>query len=239
MKWLYQKLIRPVLFQTQAEQAHEFTLRLLTTPAKSSTLSGLLQSFCGSPQLETSIRHIIFPNPVGLAAGMDKNAIALPVWEKLGFGFCEIGGITGDEQPGNPKPRMFRSPIDQAIINRMGFNNDGLEKVATRLADWKASGQWPSSPIAINLGKSKMTPLEEAPDEYAQLLKSLWAYGDFFVVNVSSPNTPDLRKLQQADALKQILQTLNKTQVSLEKIHAKLPNRPIFLKIDPDQHVKG
>jgi dihydroorotate dehydrogenase len=143
MKWLYQTLIRPVLFQMEAEQAHERALNLLTTAGKSPSLSFLLQSFCGSPLLPTTIKHLSFPNPLGLAAGMDKNAIALPVWDHLGFGFCEIGGITGQEQPGNAKPRMFRSPTDQAIINRMGFNNDGLEKVANRLAGWRASGQWP------------------------------------------------------------------------------------------------
>ena len=239
MKWLYQNLIRPVLFQLPAEQAHEHALSMLISTTKSQSLSSLLQSYCGTPLLETYIGPIRFPNPLGLAAGMDKNATALPVWENLGFGFCEIGGITGNEQPGNPKPRMFRAPTDQAIINRMGFNNDGLHKVATRLADWKTSGRWPSSPVAINLGKSKTTPLEEAPREYARLLESLWAYGDFFVVNVSSPNTPDLRKLQQSDALKEVLHVLNQTQVSLQKTHADLPYRPIFLKIDPDMPQKN
>jgi dihydroorotate dehydrogenase len=234
MKWLYKNLMRSVLFQWQAEQAHEYVMKLLTIAGKSPTLSSLIHSFCECPYLKTSVKHIHFPNPLGLAAGMDKNAIALPVWEKLGFGFCELGGITCHEQPGNPKPRMFRSPSDQAIVNRMGFNNDGLEKVVNRLSDWESSGHWPSSPVAINLGKSKVTPLDEAPNEYAQLLESLWKYGDFFVVNVSSPNTPDLRKLQQTDALKEVLQALTQKQISLHKTHADLPKRPIFLKIDPD-----
>ncbi len=165
---------------------------------------------------------------------MDKNAVALPAWENLGFGFCEIGGITRHAQPGNPRPRMFRDPETQAIINRMGFNNDGLNAVVDRLIEWKTRNQWPSAPVAVNLGKSKITPLEEAPSEYAQLLKAFWPYGDFFIVNVSSPNTPDLRKLQQTEALRQVLQALDQAQTELETTHSDLPKRPIFLKIDPD-----
>lgn len=234
MRWLYKKLVRPVLFQTLAEQAHNHSLKLLSDAAKSDALMNMMESFAGSPPLKTNLQHIHFPNPLGLAAGMDKNGIALPVWEKLGFGFCEIGGITGHQQPGNPKPRMFRAPSDLAIINRMGFNNEGLEKTIKKLAHWKTKGQWPYSPVAINLGKSKITPLDEAPEEYLQLLAALWPYGDFFVVNVSSPNTPDLRKLQQSEALREILQALQQGQNSLQKEHPKLPKRPIFLKIDPD-----
>ena len=234
MRWLYKKLVRPVLFQNPAEQAHNHSLNLLSAATKSGALMNMLESFASSPPLKTNLRQIHFPNPLGLAAGMDKNGIALPVWEKLGFGFCEIGGITGHPQPGNPKPRMFRVPSDLAIINRMGFNNEGVEKIIKKMSQWKTSGQWPTSPVAINLGKSKITPLDEATEEYSQLLEALWPYGDFFVVNVSSPNTPDLRKLQQTEALREILQSLQHRQNSLQKEHPKLPKRPIFLKIDPD-----
>ena len=234
MRWLYKKLVRPVLFQNPAEQAHNHSLNLLSAATKSGALMNMLESFASSPPLKTNLRQIHFPNPLGLAAGMDKNGIALPVWEKLGFGFCEIGGITGHPQPGNPKPRMFRVPSDLAIINRMGFNNEGVEKIIKKMSHWKTSGQWPTSPVAINLGKSKITPLDEATEEYSQLLEALWPYGDFFVVNVSSPNTPDLRKLQQTEALREILQSLQHRQNSLQKEHPKLPKRPIFLKIDPD-----
>lgn len=234
MRWLYKKLVRPVLFQNPAEQAHNHSLNLLSAAAKSGALMNMLESFASSPPLKTNLRQIHFPNPLGLAAGMDKNGIALPVWEKLGFGFCEIGGITGHPQPGNPKPRMFRVPSDLAIINRMGFNNEGVEKIIKKMSHWKTSGQWPTSPVAINLGKSKITPLDEATEEYSQLLEALWPYGDFFVVNVSSPNTPDLRKLQQTEALREILRSLQHRQNSLQKEHPKLPKRPIFLKIDPD-----
>jgi dihydroorotate dehydrogenase len=165
---------------------------------------------------------------------MDKNAVALPIWESLGFGFCEIGGITRHAQPGNPKPRMFRAPQTEALINRMGFNNDGLDSVARRLADWKSADAWPKAPVAINLGKSKITPLEKAPQEYGMLLQRLWTYGDLFVVNVSSPNTPDLRKLQQADALKTIIKALESVRTACVNEFPNQPSRPIFLKVDPD-----
>ena len=165
---------------------------------------------------------------------MDKNAVALPIWESLGFGFCEIGGITRHAQPGNPKPRMFRAPQTEALINRMGFNNDGLESVTQRLAEWKSQQTWPKAPVAINLGKSKKTPLEEAPEEYGMLLETLWPYGDLFVINVSSPNTPDLRKLQHVDALKTIINTLESVRSTCLKQLPQLPTRPIFLKLDPD-----
>lgn len=234
MNFIYRHLIRPVLFQMQAEQAHEKAIHLLRVVLRYKSLSDFISHLFSSPLLPTTIENLHFSNPLGLAAGMDKNAVALPVWQKLGFGFCEIGGITGQEQPGNPKPRMFRAPKDQSIINRMGFNNDGLEKVLETLKDWKTCNQWPSSPVAINLGKSKTTPLDEAPQEYAQLLESLWAYGDFFVVNVSSPNTPDLRKLQHIDALKKVFQALNHSITKLEDAYPNTPRRPIFLKIDPD-----
>lgn len=234
MTWFYQHLIRPILFQMQAEQAHEQALQLLQVASGSPTLMALASDFCASPKLPTQVCDIQFPNPLGLAAGMDKNAVALPFWECLGFGFCEIGGITRHAQPGNPKPRMFRAPQTQALINRMGFNNDGLDSVAQRLAGWKSGNAWPKAPVAINLGKSKITPLEEAPQEYGMLLQRLWAYGDLFVVNVSSPNTPDLRKLQHVDALSGIINELESVRANCRKETPTLPNRPIFLKVDPD-----
>lgn len=234
MIWLYQHLIRPILFQMQAEQAHEQALNMLQIASRSSVLKSLVSDFCNAPKLTTRVCDLHFPNPLGLAAGMDKNAIALPVWESLGFGFCEIGGITRHAQPGNPKPRMFRAPQTEALINRMGFNNDGLESVTQRLADWKSQDAWPKAPVAINLGKSKITALEEAPEEYGMLLQTLWPYGDLFVVNVSSPNTPDLRKLQHVDALKTIINTLESVRSACLKQSPQLPTRPIFLKLDPD-----
>lgn len=231
---LYQKLIRPILFQMQPEQAHEQAMHVLKFASNSSILKSLVSDFCQPQKLSIELAGIHFPNPVGLAAGMDKNAVALPIWESLGFGFCEIGGITRHAQPGNPKPRMFRAPQTEALINRMGFNNDGLDSVARRLADWKSADAWPKAPVAINLGKSKITPLEEAPEEYGMLLQRLWTYGDLFVVNVSSPNTPDLRKLQQADALKTIIKALESVRTACVNEFPNQPSRPIFLKVDPD-----
>jgi dihydroorotate dehydrogenase len=168
---------------------------------------------------------------VGVAAGMDKAAVAVPAWEAMGFGFVELGGVTWRPQPGNPSPRMFRAPADEALVNRMGFNNAGAEAVAKRLAEWKARGLWPKSPVGINLGKSKITPNDQASEDYRQSLSALWAYGDFFVVNVSSPNTPNLRELQDREALDQVLamaQSENRKQAGAGA------TKPVLVKIAPD-----
>lgn len=143
---------------------------------------------------------------------MDKFAAAVPVWEKLGFGFCELGGVTREGQPGNPAPRMFRILSEGAIVNRMGFNNPGAEAFAQKLADWKRQGRWPKHPVGINLGKSKVTPLEKAAEDYAGSFRLLREYGDFFVVNVSSPNTPGLRQLQDKAALDEILAAMQEVR---------------------------
>src|SRR5262249_16267475 len=151
-----------------------------------------LDSFLGSPPLGSEVFGLRFPNPVGLAAGMDKAAVALPTWEALGFGFTELGAVTWLPQPGNPQPRVFRPAPDEAIVNRMGFNNPGAEAVAQTLAEWRRSGRWPNHPVGMNLGKSKVTPLGEAASDYANSFRVLLPHLDFFVVNVSSPNTPNL-----------------------------------------------
>src|SRR5271170_6608197 len=144
-------------------------------------------AFCGAPALPVKLFGLHFPNPVGLAAGMDKWGRAVPAWQALGFGFSELGGVTWHAQPGNPAPRMFRAVADGAIVNRMGFNNSGAEAVAQKLMKWKNSGRWPNHPVGINLGKSKITPLEDATDDYANSFRVLRSLADFFVVNVSSP----------------------------------------------------
>ena len=166
-----------------------------------------------------------FPNAVGLAAGMDKNGTALAAWPLLGFGFVEIGTITAHAQPGNPQPRLFRLPSQQALINRMGFNNEGAERVALRLERWKASGRWPKVPVGINLGKSRVTALEDAASDYAESFRRLQAYGDYFAVNVSSPNTPGLRQLQTADHLRGILRAIQRENTS---------SKPVLVKLAPD-----
>jgi len=205
MSWAYRHLLRPALFAQDAEEIHNRTLRGLAWAAKHKLVCEALQGFLGAPNLPINVFGLNFPNPVGLAAGMDKNAEALPAWAALGFGFTELGAVTWHPQPGNPPPRVFRAIPDQAIINRMGFNNAGAESVAQRLAEWRRDSLWPAHPVGMNLGKSKITPLESAAEDYAQSLKALIAHLDFFVVNVSSPNTPNLRQLQDKAALDQVL----------------------------------
>ena len=176
------------------------------------------------PQGPLRLFGLHFPNPVGLAAGMDKNAVALPGWQAMGFGFLEAGTITALAQPGNEKPRCFRFPSQEALINRMGFNNRGASAAAKRLRRLKASRRWPSIPVGINIGKSKVTPLENAASDYATSYNLLLPYGDYFVINVSSPNTPGLRTLQDSDSLAQIIRTL-------KRIHS---GKPLLVKIAPD-----
>ena len=167
------------------------------------------------------------------SVGIVELSAAVPVWEKLGFGFCEIGGVTWHPQPGNPKPRMFRALDDEALINRMGFNNPGAEVLAEKLAHWRKLGLWPGHPVGINLGKSKITPMEKAADDYANSFRVLRPYADFFVVNVSSPNTPNLRQLQDKTALDEIL-------AALEEINGRAPALarsdpiPVLVKVAPD-----
>ena len=160
-----------------------------------------------------------FPNRIGLAAGFDKNALAVNQWHKFGFGYVEIGTVTWHPQPGNDRPRMFRLPADQALINRMGFNNHGALAVAERLS--KSS---PKIPIGVNLGKSKITPLDEAHDDYRQSFEVLQDHGDYFVVNVSSPNTPGLRSLQDREPLIRIFDALRGVNAT----------KPMFVKVAPD-----
>ena len=215
MGWPYRKLVRPVLFRQDAERAHNFALKQLARASHSRFACGVIGGIYGAPELPVELFGLKFPNPVGLAAGMDKHAAAVPAWEKLGFGFSELGGVTWHAQPGNPAPRMFRALSDEAIVNRMGFYNSGAEVFAKKLSEWKNLGRWPSHRVGINLGKSKITPLEEAADDYANSFRVLRNLADFFVVNVSSPNTPNLRQLQDKAALDEILaaiQELNKTE---------------------------
>jgi dihydroorotate dehydrogenase len=204
---------------------------MLAWAGKHPSVCKLLSAFYRAEELPVEVFGLKFPNPVGLAAGMDKHAAAVPVWAALGFGFCELGGVTRHPQPGNPAPRMFRAAKERALINRMGFNNSGADAMAERLSDWRKRGRWPENPVGINLGKSKMTPLNEAADDYVYSLKALWAYADFFVVNVSSPNTPNLRQLQDKAALDEILTALQETNKTLAGVSA---TKPILVKIAPD-----
>jgi len=215
VSWFYRNFIRPALFAVDSEEIHNRTLRMLNLASRHPVLRDALAAFYSAPVLPTNLFGVSFPNPVGLAAGMDKHAAAVPVWEALGFGFVELGGVTWLPQPGNPAPRLFRAVADRALINRMGFNNPGAEAVAANLAAWRAAGRWPRHPVGINLGKSKITPPKEAPEDYANSFRTLWPHADFFVVNVSSPNTPDLRQLQDKGALDEILAALQEANQAL------------------------
>jgi dihydroorotate dehydrogenase len=191
----------------------------------------MARALFAAPELPIEVLGLRFPNPVGLAAGMDKLAEAVPVWECLGFGFSELGGITRLAQPGNEAPRMFRIIPDEALINRMGFNNPGAEAFASALQHWRDTRRWPGHPVGVNLGKSKLTPLTEAASDYAFSFRLLRPLADFFVVNVSSPNTPNLRQLQDRAALDEILAALNEVQQSAP---TGVRHRPILVKVAPD-----
>ncbi len=226
------KLLRSILFWFSPERVHYFSmngLKLLCSIGFRPLLAACF-SPKKNPGKEWIVAGIRFPNPVGLGAGFDKNALYLRELEALGFGFVEIGTVTPLAQPGNDKPRVFRLVEDKALINRMGFNNDGVQAVAERLKKWRAAtAQHPSSLIiGGNIGKNKVTPNEDAWKDYEICFKELHPYVDYFVVNVSSPNTPGLRELQEKDSLRKILQHLQMIN------NAKAIAKPIFLKIAPD-----
>ncbi|MFI6074823.1 quinone-dependent dihydroorotate dehydrogenase [Actinoplanes sp. NPDC051343] len=214
---LFESAVRPVLFRLgggDAESAHEFTLNRLARlggPARSM----LHARYATKAPVE--LFGVKFPNPVGLAAGMDKNGVALPAWPALGFGFVEVGTVTAHAQPGNDKPRLFRLRDSEAIINRMGFNNAGAAALAARLASLGPLGV----PLGISLGKSKITPLDEAVHDYLTSYELLHPYADYIAVNVSSPNTPGLRTLQDRGAIAGLLGAL-------------VGKTPVLVKIAPD-----
>lgn len=224
----YERLVRPVLFSISPEAAHNLAIRNLRSASNWPAVLRRLERFKPSPK-PTTVFGLTFPNPVGLAAGFDKNGVAIPAWAALGFGFVEIGTVTAKAQPGNPKPRIFRYPEQQALINRLGFNNDGADVVTARLRALRESGRWPAIPVGINIGKSKITPLEQAVDDYLYSFRLLAPLADYIVLNVSSPNTPGLRSLQEHDALEQLLLAIRRANESAAK--------PVLLKIAPDLSV--
>ena len=200
-------------------------MRLLKLPFGTSIFSGKAK---GEEKLAKEVAGIKFPNPIGLAAGFDKNAMWIPILAKLGFGHIEIGTVTPKPQPGNPKPRLFRLLKDKALVNRMGFNNDGADVIAARLKALDKSKI--NAVIGGNIGKNKVTPNEEAVNDYLICFEKLFDYVDYFVVNVSSPNTPGLRELQEKESLSGILSAIQKANKT------KTSPKPVFLKISPDLH---
>lgn len=221
---MYKFLIRPVLFKFDPEDVHHFSFSFLKIIQKIPFVSALFRSLyvVKNPKLEREVFGITFPNPVGLAAGFDKDAKLFRELSNLGFGFIEIGTVTPKPQPGNDRKRLFRLKEDSAIINRMGFNNKGAWEAAKRLRKNKRVL------IGGNIGKNKLTPNEEAIHDYEICFDALYSVVDYFVVNVSSPNTPNLRELQDKEPLTQLLQTLQERNLN------KPEPRPILLKIAPD-----
>ena len=217
-------LVRKILFNVDAEKVHHWVMKRLSFAYNIGFMQGLLKAcfVIKSPSLERTLWGIRFPNPVGLAAGFDKDAKYTDPLACLGFGFIEIGTVTPRPQPGNPKPRLFRLPVDKALINRMGFNNDGAAEAAQRLLKRKER-----IIIGGNIGKNKDTANENAGDDYEKGFRELYEVVDYFVVNVSSPNTPGLRELQDKEPLTQLLNRL-------QGINKQLSNKPILLKIAPD-----
>lgn len=229
---LYKNIAKPVLFRMDPEKAHHLTIDGLHTVANLPGGRALLRGLYSVPayaELETSLWGLRFANPIGLAAGLDKNAKAVPGFSSIGFGFMEVGTVTPKPQAGNEQPRLFRLPEDHALINRMGFNNVGIETMAEHL---KQAGRR-TIPVAVNIGKNKVTPNEQAEEDYRACIRGLYGYGDFFVVNISSPNTPDLRNLQHGDDLSRLLAAV---QDEMKLQHRKVGGapKPVLVKIAPD-----
>ena len=225
---------RPLLRFQDSEKAHGRSIVMLRAMSGNPLTRNLLKlMYKPRTSLPVELFGRTYDHPFGLAAGMDKNAKALRGWEATGLSFVEIGGVTMLEQGGNPKPRMFRAPHAQALVNRMGFNNDGSEKIKEALAHHFERHGRPAVPLWVNLGKSKVTPLEDAPLDYATTLERLWAYGDVFVINVSSPNTPNLRELQGDEGLKSILHLCIEVNGQMA-IDADGDLKPILVKVAPD-----
>lgn len=222
---MYKQLIRPLLFSIDPEKIHHFIVRILklkgSVPGMKAFVSGLFN--VSDPRLERRILGLRFKNPVGLAAGFDKDARLVDELAAFGFGFIEIGTLTPKAQPGNDKPRLFRLPADQALINRMGFNNEGVRAAASRLKERKSN-----IIIGGNIGKNKVTPNDEALQDYALCFEALYPHVDYFVLNVSSPNTPGLRELQDKEPLRKLMAHVINLSRKQERY------KPVLLKIAPD-----
>ena len=219
---VYRSLLRPLLFRLPAETAHELALHSLSLLP-----SSLLARRFSNPALNIERFGLSFPNPIGLAAGFDKNGIALKPLAALGFGFIEAGTVTFHAQPGNPRPRLFRLREDQALINRAGFNNEGAAAFAERVAHSR-----PDCILGVSIGKSKVTPLEKATEDYLASFELVYPAADYIAINVSSPNTPQLRELQQAEQLASLLSAVQERGRELHERHRK--HVPLLVKLSPD-----
>ena len=224
----YRFLIRPSLRFIDSEKAHNLTVNALTKMAENRPTQKILNSIYGTPNLPITVFGKLFRHPLGLAAGFDKSAQAIGAWPALGFSWVEYGGVTRYPQEGNAKPRMFRSNKDYALINRMGFNNPGAQKIRDTLTKRQTAGKWPNVPIAANIGRSKTVDNERAPNDYAETFGLLYDHADIFVLNVSSPNTPGLRALQEDDHIRDVVRSCKSVRDTRSGL------KPILLKFSPD-----
>lgn len=225
---VYRSLVRPLLYRLPPETAHELALHSLSR-LPVSVVKKLAGRYEAGHELGVKRFGLSFRNPVGLAAGFDKNGIALQALAALGFGFIEAGTVTFHAQPGNPRPRLFRLPKDRALINRAGFNNNGAEAFVKRV-----ERQRPNSVLGVSIGKSKITPLEQANEDYLSSFELVYGVADYVAVNVSSPNTPQLRDLQQAEQLSSLLTELQALNRVLQEVHRRPQPMPLLVKLSPD-----
>lgn len=216
-------LMKPCLFRLDAEKAHTLTVKLMNVAHR----LGMLSSAANGPCTPRTVMGLSFPNVLGLGAGMDKSASAVDAWGALGFGFVEVGTLTPRPQPGNPKPRLFRLPEHEALINRMGFNNPGIHAAVAKLKRRRTRAI-----VGVNIGKNFDTPNEKAVDDYLACLQAAYVTADYIAVNISSPNTKGLRDLQAEEAMRHLLSALQKEQALLAKTHGK--KTPLLIKIAPD-----
>ena len=232
MPVLYKSVIRPLLFRKDPEESHEMILRML---ARLEFLYGTLEDFykVEDERLIVKIGPLTFANPVGLAAGFDKNALAPKMISSFGFGFIEVGAITAEAQPGNPKPRLYRLPEDDALINRLGFNNEGAAAIAIKLDRLRARGGRPKIPLGMNIGRTKIVETQDAVADFLSCVEQLFPHGDFFTLNVSSPNTPNLRELQEKTLLRDLLSAVQERNHELSA-RTNIGLKPVFVKIAPD-----
>ena len=232
---LFKAVIRPAMFNVSTgdpEVAHHWVIDWLALASRHQALLKIIEAVNAykSPILERDVFGLHFPNPVGLAGGFDKDGLALPALAALGFGFLEAGTVTRHKQPGNERPRIIRFSKDGALINRMGFPNDGADEIHARLV----RAAKPGIPVGWSIGKSKITPQEEAIEDYLYSLRRLYEFADFFTVNVSSPNTPGLRKLQDKEPLSRLLQAVVRETEAIASQNSETTVRPVLVKISPD-----
>ncbi|ANY75113.1 dihydroorotate dehydrogenase (quinone) [Paenibacillus ihbetae] len=228
---LYRNIGKPLFFKMDPEKAHHLVVGGLGRASGVIGAEAVMRGMYGvseTPDLAVDLFGLHFPTPVGLAAGLDKNAQAVKGFSSIGFGFMEVGTVTPKAQPGNEQPRLFRLPPDEALINRMGFNNEGADAMAKRLSALKER----RIPVAVNIGKNKATPNEKANGDYEACIQALFPYGDFFVVNISSPNTPDLRSLQHGSELSSLLEAVMNEMNRQAGVHGS--RKAVLVKIAPD-----